>query len=363
MALNSDIAFKIGCGRYIQERNAIVNNLKTELARFGKKPLFICGENGYRVASEKIKEALKDADIQYELRIFTSTPCLENADELAAYAKENGFDIICGVGGGVLGDAAKLVAERADMPLVQIPTSSATCVAATPLSVMYNRDTHAHLGSLKLMKEADAVLVDLDIMIEQPSRLFWAGVMDSMAKMLEINHRLQKMTENDIPVGFDIALIISERIYNFYEEKYEDILKAVNNKEITKDFELAVFYAIAVTGVISGIAKGSNQCALGHRFYEEIRSYFYKEAKDFVHGELVAMGNVVQLCYDGLDYKSMIGLLKKMGLPTTLSEINIPVCEETMNTFVNRLCASGVINDCSTESKARVRNAMLSVYK
>ena len=29
MALNSDIAFKIGCGRYIQERKAIKNNLIT----------------------------------------------------------------------------------------------------------------------------------------------------------------------------------------------------------------------------------------------------------------------------------------------------------------------------------------------
>ena len=363
MALNSDIAFKIGCGRYIQERNTIVNHLDTELKRFGKKALFICGENGYRVAGEKIITALKDSTLQYEIRIFTSTPCLENADEFAVYAKENGFDMICGVGGGVLGDTAKLVAERADMPLIQIPTSSATCVAATPLSVMYNRETHAHLGSLKLMKEASAVLVDLDILIEQPPRLFWAGVMDSMAKMIEIMHRLQKMTEDDIPVGFDVALVLSEKIYNFYLEKYEDILQAINDKKITKDFELAVFYAIAVTGVISGIAKGSNQCALGHRFYEEIRSYFYEEAKDFVHGELVAMGNIVQMCYDGLDYEGMITLLQKMGLPTTLSEINIPVCEETMNTFVNRLCASAVVNDSSDESKARMRNAMMSVYK
>ena len=187
--------------------------LKNRITKIWKETFIYLWRNGYRVASEKIVEALKDTDMEYELQVFTSTPCLENADELAAYAHENGYDIICGVGGGVIGDTAKLVAERADLPLVQIPTSSATCVAATPLSVMYNRDTHAHLGSLKLMKEADAVLVDLDIMIEQPSRLFWAGVMDSMAKLLEINHRLQKMTENDIPVGFDIALIIIILLY------------------------------------------------------------------------------------------------------------------------------------------------------
>ena len=65
MALNSDLAFKFGCGRYIQERNAIVNNLETELNRFGKKILFICGENGYRIASDKIKEALKEYKLCY----------------------------------------------------------------------------------------------------------------------------------------------------------------------------------------------------------------------------------------------------------------------------------------------------------
>lgn len=362
MALNSDIAFKIGCGRYIQEREAIKNNLTTELNRYGKKALFICGENGIRVAGDKIKEALAEPGFPYEMIVFTSTPCFENADELVVLANEKGCDIISGVGGGVIGDTAKLVAERGDFPLIQIPTSSATCVATTPLSVMYDRDTHAHLGSWKLMKEADAVIVDLDIMIEQPSRLFWAGAMDSMAKMIEITHRVKSMGDA-IPLGFDVAYLISKDVYDFYIEEYEGLLEALENREITKAFEKAIFNALAVTGVISGISKGSNQCALGHRFYEETRTYFYEEAKDFVHGELVAMGNIAQLAYDGLDYEEMIALLKKMQLPTTFSEINIPVCDESLNIFVDRMCASDVIKDSSDESKAKMREALLTIYK
>ncbi|MBQ7822044.1 MAG: iron-containing alcohol dehydrogenase [Clostridia bacterium] len=184
MALNTDIAYKFGCGRYIQEKNAIEDNLAVELARFGKKALFICGENGYKAAHTRIENALKNTKLAYEFTIFTSTPCFETADELAAYANDNGFDIICGVGGGVVMDTVKFAAERADLTLVQIPTISATCAAATPLSVLYDRNTHAHIGSIKLMKEADAVIVDLGIMIDQPPRLFWAGIMDSMAKLI-----------------------------------------------------------------------------------------------------------------------------------------------------------------------------------
>lgn len=231
MALNSDIAFKFGCGRYIQERQAIVKNLAIELKRFGKKALFICGENGLRAAGDSIKKALEDSEIAYEIKVFKSTPCLENADEFADYAKKNGFDIVCGVGGGVIGDTTKLVAERADMRLVQIPTSSATCVAATPLSVMYDRKTFAHLGSLKLMKEADAVIVDLDIMIEQPTRLFWAGVMDSKAKMIEITHRMYMMTEDNVPIGFDMAYEISKKVYDFYTGKNDEIAEALEKRQ------------------------------------------------------------------------------------------------------------------------------------
>lgn len=360
MALNSDIAFKFGCGRYIQEQNAIEKYLATELKRFGEKPLLICGKNGYRVAGTKIENVLRNADIPYSLKTFESTPCPENADELADLAKSQRCDIICGVGGGVLGDTAKLVAERADLPLVQIPTSSATCVAATPLSVMYDRDTHACLGSLKLMKEADAVLVDLNVMIEQPPRLFWAGVMDAKAKMIEITHRIRTM--ENFPLGFEMAYEIARKTYAFYTEKHAKLLDALTKKEITEDFELAIFYAIGVTGIISGIAKGSNQCALAHKFYEEVRTSFYEEAKDFVHGELVAMGLIVQLAYNDLDYTSMISELKEMRLPVCLSDIRIPVCEKNMDIFVAKLCNSSAVMDNSDEAQNKVRKALGSIY-
>ena len=164
-------------------------------------------------------------------------------------------------------------------------------------------------------------------------------------------------------MGFDVAYLISKDVYNFYIEEYEGLLEALKKEEITKAFEKAIFNALAVTGVISGISKGSNQCALGHRFYEETRTYFYEEAKGFVHGELVAMGNIAQLAYDGLDYGEMRALLEKMQLPTKFSDINIPVCEESLNIFVDRMCASDVIGDTSKESKAHMREALLTIYR
>ncbi len=160
-----DVAFKFGCGRYIQEENAIENNLYTELKNLGNKALFVARDNGFNAAEQKIRKALDGTVVTYEFKRFDSVPCMENAEEIASYVKRNGFDIVCGVGGGVMGDIVKLVAALADVALVQIPTSSATCVSATPLSIMYDKNTHAYKGGYICRREADAVIVDTTILI------------------------------------------------------------------------------------------------------------------------------------------------------------------------------------------------------
>ena len=93
MARNIDVAFKFGCGRYIQQENAIENNLYNELKNLGTKVLFVVGSNGYKVAMDKIKKAIDNTDIRYEVRMFSSVPCFENAEEIAKQVTENDFEI------------------------------------------------------------------------------------------------------------------------------------------------------------------------------------------------------------------------------------------------------------------------------
>jgi hypothetical protein len=56
---------------------------------------------------------------------------------------------------------------------------------------------------------------------------------------------------------------------------------------------------IAATGVISGIARGSNQCALAHKFYETARTLFPDASKPYLHGEMVGVGLLLQNHYNG----------------------------------------------------------------
>lgn len=361
MALNSDIAYKFGCGRYIQEENAIEKNLYRELKNFGKKVLFVAGDNGYKVAFEFVQKALVNTDIEYEVIMFRSVPCFEKAEEIVQIVKEKGFEIVCGIGGGVIGDIAKLVAEIADIYLFQIPTSSATCVAATPLSITYDPETRVFRGSFICKKEASAVIVDTAILIAQPPRLFWSGIVDSRAKMVEIQHFF--LDGKEVPVGLEMAYSLSKEIDRFYEENMEEMEKALAEKKITKTFELALFYSIAVTGIISGLSKNSSQTALGHAFYYEIRTNYCKEARYFLHGELVGIGLIVQLAYNRMDYQAMIDLLRRMNLPATLSEIGITPTEENASRFVDKFFNGEFVVDKTEENRKEMIKAVALIAK
>ena len=270
------------------------------------------------------------------MKLFESLPCFENARELVQDIEKEKFEIICGVGGGVVGDMAKLTAEFTEVHLMQIPTSAATCVPTSALSIMYDRETRVFQGSYICKKEADAVIVDTQIMINQPPRLFWAGLIDSKAKMIEIHHYFR--TGRNIPLGLESAWALSKEIDRFYDENMEKIEYAITNKEITQEFETALFNMIAVTGIISGLSKNSSQTAIGHAVYYAVRTKFCNEARAFLHGEIVGIGLIAQLAFNDGDFISMRDLLKKMNLPTSLSDIKILPSEENKHFFVDKLC-------------------------
>ena len=69
---------------------------------------------------------------------------------------------------------------------------------------------------------------------------------------------------------------------------------------MTKAVEYVTYINIAVTGIISNITRSFNQSALAHMIYYGIRTCFTREARQALHGEIVAVGLFVQLHYNGL---------------------------------------------------------------
>lgn len=354
--------FRIGCGRYTQKPGAI-KELGKEIKRVGGSPLIVGGKTALSIAREKIEKSLNGVCVRYEIIEHTGTCNEERAAELSDYAKAKGFDVIVGVGGGVIMDFAKLIGDINLLPVINVPTSSATCAAYTPLSVRYTPEGRT-VGSKHYGYELSAVISDTEVIATQPVRLLLSGVFDALAKFVEIKQRFSEETE-EYPLGLDWAYILSKRSFYELNSKTEKCIAALKNGEITDDVEKLVFTTIATTGVISGIARGSNQCALAHKFYEGTRKMFFEGSRQYLHGEIVGVGLLLQNFFNGEteNNEQLLGIMKKYDMPASVSDIGVEPNSENLEKYFEELKNGSAIDETNEEELVKLRAGLEYLWK
>ena len=365
MATKSKIvesSFRLGVGRYIQEDGAALRLADEIKLLHCKKPFIMHGKTAMELAGDKIRKSLSDANIDACFYEYTEFCNPDICEKIVASEEFKTCDCVVGVGGGNVCDASKLTAAMADCPIITVPTSSATCAAYTPLSVTYNYEWQT-IGSIHHVKEVNAVLVDMEILCHQPVRLLVSGIYDSLAKLIETNQRLLCLDEEDIDIGLRSSYVLSNFIY---KELLDNLAQAVDdtaNGRNTKVVYDTVYILIAVTGIISAFARGSNQCAIAHKVYETARFVYPKEAHDKLHGELVGIGLIPQLIYNGEpeaaeEFKAQ---MKALGMPVTLGEAGIPTEPEKLEAFMTKIENSSAMDGTTDEEKLKFRKAFASI--
>lgn len=352
-----EASFRIGCGRYLQEAG-ILSQCGAEVLRLGSAPLIVGGKRALSLTRPAIERSVSDACSHYRFEQHEGTCNEERARELATLAKESGLDVIVGVGGGVIMDFAKLIAHFAALPLINVPTSSATCAAYTPLSVRYTPDGQT-VGSLHYTREVDAVLVDTAIVAAQPTRLLLAGVFDALAKFVEIKQRYRE-DAGECPLGLDYAYEMSKYSFRLLSDKTVSCIADAQSGVLSPELERLIFTMIAATGVISGIARGSNQCALAHKFYEITRVIFNREARPYLHGEIVGVGLLLQNHFNGelQNNDELLALMKANDMPHSVESIGVLKNEQSFADYYERLKNSSAIDGENAPECARLRAAL-----
>ena len=336
-------SFRIGCGRYLQEPG-ILRSIGSEVLRLGKAPLVVGGKTALKLTGSIIEQSISAVCPRYRIEVHIGTCNEEDARAFADIAKSEHFDVIVGVGGGVIMDFAKMIAHFASLPIINVPTSCATCAAYTPLSVMYTGEGRT-VGSFHHEIEVNAVLADTAVISTQPARLLLAGVFDAMAKYLEIKHRYSGESA-EYPLGLDYAYVLSKRSFEVLSDKADICLSDMKDGTVSDAVEEVVFTTIAATGVISGIARGSNQCALAHKFYEMTRVLFNEGSKPYLHGEIVGVGLLLQNYYNNETERNteLLRLMKKHSMPYRVSDLGIERTEESFLEYFNRIKNSSAID-------------------
>ena len=351
-------SFRIGCGRYIQG-SGYISKIAEEVLTLGKKPIIIGDDITLGLARDKIEKSLSTVCNNYEVIYHNGTCNDERAMEIADYMQSGGFDVVIGVGGGVIMDFAKLCACFANARVINIPTSSATCAAYAPLSVRYTPEGKT-VGSKHYKTEVNAVIADTEILIAQPVRLLLSGVFDAMAKFLEIKQRYNPNSSDDSPLGLDYAYAMAIRSFDVLCKKTDVCIADMRRCEITSAVDNVIFTAIAATGVISGIARGSNQCAIAHKFYENVRKFFPEISKPYLHGEIVGIGLLIQNHFNGETENNdfLLEIMRKHEMPHCLADLGIEASEENKKVFFDAISNSSAVDKNNVSECEKLKAAL-----
>lgn len=238
-------SYRFGAGRYIQENNAL-DFCGEEIKRYGNKAYVIGGNTAIAVTEKRLCSSFEKYGLAYCMERFSGYPSVQKIEELKAEVMENDGDVLVGVGGGRIIDLAKKAAFELNIPVVSIPTQAATCAAYSPISVLYTpegkSDDYIHLDY-----EINAVIVDEQVMLTQPPRLLAAGILDAMAKYIEIATLHPHVLDANTSIARNSAFYMAKYTYDILKMKGKKAIYDLKKGQWTKDLHDVIYVNIALT--------------------------------------------------------------------------------------------------------------------
>lgn len=311
-------------------------------ADYGKKALIVTGQNSTKKSGllDRVIGYLKEAGI--ESVVFDKVkqnPLTTTAEEAASLAKEEGCDVVIGLGGGSIMDCAKATAFLAvndgdindyifnrlksddALPILLVPTTCGTGSEGNGFAVLTNPET----GDKKSLRcnaiVAKASIVDSECMMTMPKGILASVGFDALCHCMEayISKISQPLTDMMCEKGMEL---IGKSLVPLFEGEGD-----------ASDWD-AVSFASTLGGMVINtagvtVAHGMEHPASGLR--------------DIVHGKGLAAltptiteasieGNpekfaVISRCLGGTDENDCVEkikeLLEKLNLSVTLGELGI----------------------------------------
>jgi glycerol dehydrogenase len=326
----------LGPKRYIQ-RPGVLAEAGTLLKAFGHRPMILGDELVLSIVRPTLDLHLPAAGLSPGFVLFETECSLAEIARLTDIGRSQKADVMVGTGGGKAIDATRAVAGRLDLPLVTIPTSAATCSAASTVSVIYENGIRTDTIS---GKAAELVLADSEIIAAAPSRLLAAGMGDSLAKWYEGKPTFDQTPDPSPSLEAALALStqIKEAIFQVGLDAKRDVDAGRNSPAVEKMIEANILMA----GIIGGIGEKTFRVALAHAWLYGMT--VLPQVHRFLHGEVVSYGLVVQACLEKneTELERLIAFFARLGLPITLAELGIhDLGDPLFKEGLRRTCARG----------------------
>ncbi|MDH6365027.1 putative oxidoreductase [Enterococcus sp. PF1-24] len=317
--------YQCGAGAWQQ----LPNHLKR---RDLKKLLVLHGEKSWAAVKNYFPD-LSKFEVDYEYYGGNCTD--ELAEKFAQLVLTNKYQGIIAVGGGKVSDCGKLAAYLAKVPIIMLPTLSATCAAYTPLSVVY--DDHGVMERLAFFPVSNAlVLIEPAVILESPVELMVAGIGDTLAKWYEADAIIAQLEIK--PIEVKVAEYAAQQCQEVLLRDSEAALASMEKQEISQPFLNVLETNILLAGMVGGFGDEYGRTAGAHSIHDAMT--LLPASHQQLHGNKVAYGVFVQLVIEMKwhEIEKLLPFYQKLGLPHSLAAMNMHLTEKEYMAVATRAC-------------------------
>ena len=333
-------------GKYVQAPY-LLDDLGTYVREYGQRVLLVTSQSNLSRIKNRLELTFAKADITVFYSVFGTECTIEEIETVVLNFSKYNCDFIIGCGGGKVIDTARAAADWVKAPLVVMPTAASNDSPCSALSVIH--DKNGKVTELRQVhRNPDLVLVDTDIILNAPVRLFVAGMGDALATWFEARACAKAgaaTTAGGVPSYS--ALCLAELCYKTLIEHGTQAKHDAESKKLTEDFEKVVH----ANTYLSGIGFESGGVAAAHGINDGFS--VIPEAAKILHGELVGFGTLCLLMLEKADENeiaNVAGFMCSVGLPVTLGQLGFDnVTEEFLLVVADAACMTHVMGNMPFE--------------
>ncbi|ORT53883.1 iron-containing alcohol dehydrogenase family protein [Streptomyces sp. CB03238] len=296
----SPVVVDISCGAMDDLAGLLVDQ---RISASGKLAMAISNGSG-QALREKLAPVLPDAD-WYPVDDGT----IDSAVRLADAIKGKRYDAVVGLGGGKIIDVTKYAAARVGLPMVAVATNLSHDGICSPVSILDNDNGRGSYG----VPSPIAMVIDLDVIREAPSRFVRSGIGDAISNISaiadwELSHR--HTGEQIDGLAAAMARTAGEAVLRHPGGVADD------------EFLIVLAEALVLSGIamsISGDSRPSSGACheISHAFD------LLHPGRNALHGEQVGLGAAFAMHLRGAHEESGLfaEVLRRHGLPVLPEEI------------------------------------------
>lgn len=304
-------------GKYIQG-SGVIQQLDSFIRPWGDKALILTSPSAGKFLPEKFRQP--PFSLWMHVERFGGECSEEELERLAAIIHRKKQQVLVGMGGGKVIDAAKIAADRACIPVIVVPTIASTDAPCSGCAVTYTPDGVFEKVHYQRSNPA-VVLVDMEIIAKAPVRFLVAGMGDALATWFEARSCEATSSENECGgqstlAGQQLARLCYDVLLEYGSQAKLDNEAGWVSKALNHIAEANI--------LLSGIGFESGGLAAAHAIHNGLT--VLPETHGYFHGEKVAFGLLAGLHLTGStgsELNEVYGFCEAVGLPLTLAQIGV----------------------------------------